>query len=95
MEALRVEALLYRFLIIPYIFWMLRQVIEHCVALPFVRYFKTDIHRRAHWSWVGMIPKQLMAEKNEHAIAQGVFESVKITNESLKTKVRVRGHVPE
>jgi hypothetical protein len=54
-EALGVEALLYTFLIIPYIFWMLRQVIEHCVALPFVRYFKTDIHRRAHWSWVSFL----------------------------------------
>jgi hypothetical protein len=44
---------------------------------------------------IKQLTKQLMAEKNEHAIAQGVVESLKITNESLKTKVRVRGHVPE
>jgi hypothetical protein len=33
-----------------------------------------------------------MAEKNEHAIAQGVIESLRLLDdESLKTKVRVRG----
>jgi hypothetical protein len=32
-----------------------------------------------------------MAEKNEHAIAKGVIESLKVTNKRLKTKVRVRG----
>jgi hypothetical protein len=40
---------------------------------------------------IKQLTKELMAEKNEHAIAKGVIESLKITNERLKTKVRVRG----
>jgi hypothetical protein len=39
---------------------------------------------------IKQLTRQLMAEKNEHAIAQGVIESLRLENEGLKTKVRVR-----
>jgi hypothetical protein len=39
---------------------------------------------------IKQLTKQLMAEKNEHAIAQVVIESLRLDNESLSAKVRIR-----
>ncbi len=40
---------------------------------------------------IKQLTRQLMAEKNEHKLAQGVIESLRLDNESLSAKVRIRG----
>jgi hypothetical protein len=39
---------------------------------------------------IKQLTRQLMAEKNEHKLAQGVIESLRLDNESLSAKVLVR-----